>query len=103
MYNEKVLFLENKCQFWTPGPKIDLGPPMVVEIGRDNTGIIPDMFLNSGTPTAAPRIDSIAFLAFVAPLESSAASYPGQPPHEPKPMDFKDFKDFKEKSRNWVF
>ena len=64
---------------------------MVVEIGRDNTGIIPDMFLNSGTPTAAPRIDSIAFLAFVAPLESSAAGYPGQPPHEPKPIDFQGF------------
>ena len=76
---------------------------MVLPIGRNNTGIIPDMFLNSGTPTAAPRIDSIAFLALVAPLKSSAASYPGQPPHEPKPMDFKDFKDFKEKSRNLVF
>ena len=76
---------------------------MVVEIGRDNTGIIPDMFLNSGTPTAAPRIDSIAFLAFVAPLESSAASYPGQPPHEPKPMDFKHFQEFPKFSQIMIF
>ena len=61
------------------------------------------MFLNSGTPTAAPRIDFIAFSAFFAPLESPAVSLPGQPAHEPKPMDFKDFQGFSEIFENHDF
>ena len=43
---------------------------MVVEIGRDNTGIIPDMFLNSGTPTR-PRA-SIPLLFWLSLLLSRA-------------------------------
>ena len=34
-----------------------MGPPITTKLGGDDTSIIPNMFLDSGTPTAPPRLD----------------------------------------------
>ena len=43
----------------------------------DDTDMIPDTFLDSGTPTAPPRTDPVASRAPPAGMERAAAEHPG--------------------------
>ena len=55
-----------------------LGSPIAIQIGRDSSGNIPEMFLGSETPAAPVRTDPAACRALLAPGEQPEVSHPGQ-------------------------
>ena len=80
-HNKKVFFLLQIR-------RRELGHPIVIKLGGDSTGIIPNMFLDSGTPTASPRLDPGASRAAPAPPEWPAHVIPDHGWVVPKSIGF---------------